>query len=178
MALEPVRRRVIYQGRKIDLALQEVALSDGSTRELEVVEHPGAVALLPIVDADHLCLLRNRRYAVGATLIEVPAGTMVEGESPEATAARELTEETGHRAGRIVPMGSWWVSPGLFTERMHLFRCEELVAGDARPELDEALEPFVASWDEALAMVADGRIEDAKSMLAILLGQRWRLGRR
>src|SRR4051794_17294762 len=95
-------RRVIYRGRKIDLALQTVMLADGSSATREVIVHRGAVALVPMVDANHVCLVENHRYAVGKTLLEVPAGTIDPGEAPEQTAARELEEETGYRAGRIV----------------------------------------------------------------------------
>ena len=167
---EQLRRRVIFRGRKLELALQSVRLADGSEQELEVVLHRGAVALLPIVDANHICLIKNWRYSLGSTLWEVPAGTIDAGESPETTAARELTEETGYVAERIVKLGSWWVSPGILTERMHLFRCEGLTPGPPRHQADERIEPVVVSWREALAMVQDGRIEDAKSMLAILIG--------
>ena len=129
----PPERRVIYQGRKIDLALQAVRLSDGSTAEREVVVHRGAVALVPMVDAEHVCLVRNRRYAVDATLLEVPAGTIDRGESPDETAARELTEETGYRAGRIVRVAEWFVSPGVMSERMFLYLCHELTPGPTPP---------------------------------------------
>ncbi len=90
-------RRIVYRGRKIDLALQAVRLADGSEAEREVVLHRGAVALVPMVDEGRVCLVTNRRYAVGRTLLEVPAGTLEPGESPEQTAARELREETGLR---------------------------------------------------------------------------------
>jgi ADP-ribose pyrophosphatase len=167
-------RRVIYQGRKIDLALQPVVLKDGQTADREVVLHRGAVALLPMVDSDHVCLLKNYRYSVGRTLWEVPAGTIDPGESPEETAPRELTEETGYVAGRIEELGSWLVSPGVFTERMHLYLCEDLQPGPTAHQPDEQLEPVVVAWQEAVRMVEDGRIEDAKSMLAILLWDRKR----
>lgn len=171
MGLEPVpKRRLIYRGRKLDLCLQEVTTRDGSVVEREVVVHRGAVALLVCIDADHLCLVRNRRYAVGQTLLEVPAGTIDPGESPEETAAREVREETGYTVGRITRLRDWFVSPGLFTERMYLFRCENLTPGSMGQEPDEDLEPVIVSWCEARAMVADGRINDAKTMLAILLG--------
>ena len=161
-------RRVIYRGRKIDLALQAVALADGSTAHREVVVHRGAVALVPMVDPDHVCLVENQRYAVGRVLLEVPAGTIDPGETPEQTAVRELGEETGYRAARIVRVRDWFVSPGVFSERMYLFLCEDLQPGPTRHQADECLKPVVVPWDEALRMVHDGRIEDAKTMLALL----------
>lgn len=169
-------RRVIYRGRKIDLALQTVELAGGERAQREVVIHRGAVALLPMVDRDRVCLVTNRRYAVGRLLMEVPAGTLDPGESPDATAVRELREETGYSAGSIRKIGEWWVSPGVMTERMHLYLCEDLWPGPTEPQPDEHLEPVVVPWSEAVAMVADGRIDDAKSMLAILIGDRLRRG--
>jgi ADP-ribose pyrophosphatase len=168
-ASESPVRRVIFRGRKIDLALQSVELSDGNRTEREVVVHPGAVALVPMVDDDHVCLLRNFRHAIGRELIEVPAGTLDKGEDPAVTAARELREETGYTAERIVPLGCWYVSPGIMTEVMHLYRCEGLTPGEMELEPDETLAPFVVPWTEAVAMVRDRRIIDAKSMLAILI---------
>ncbi len=167
-------RRVIYQGRKIDLALQPVKLSDGSIADREVVVHRGAVALLPLVDADHVCLLKNYRYTVGKTLWEVPAGTIDAGETPDETAPRELTEETGYIAGKVTKLTDWLVSPGVMTERMYLYVCEDLRPGQVAHQPDENLEPVVVTWSEAVKMVDDGRIEDAKSMLAILLWDRKR----
>jgi ADP-ribose pyrophosphatase len=167
-------RRVIFRGRKIDLALQEVALRDGTTAEREVVLHRGAVALVPMVDDGHVCLVRNRRYAVDRTLLEVPAGTIDPGESPDQTAERELLEETGYHAGRIRRIREWYVSPGVMNERMHLYLCEDLKPGSVSPELDEQLETVIIPWEEALAMADDGRIEDAKTLLALLICERMR----
>jgi ADP-ribose pyrophosphatase len=167
-------RRVIYRGRKIDLALQAVRLTDGTTAEREVVLHRGAVALVPMVDPDHVCLVENHRYAIGRTLLEVPAGTLDPGESPDQTAARELREETGFEAGRIVRVGQWFVSPGVIDERMFLYRCDDLRPGPTAHQPDERLKPIIVAWDEAVRMVHAGRIEDAKSMLAILVCDRLR----
>ena len=86
-----------------------------------------------------------------------------------ACAVRELAEETGYRAGRIVRLRDWFVSPGVFSERMFLFLCEDLQPGPTRLEADESLKSVIVPWDEALRMVHDGRIEDAKTMLALLL---------
>ena len=166
--------RVLYRGRKIDLALRPVPMADGTIVEREVVIHRGAVALLPILEGGRICLVRNRRYAVGRHLLEIPAGTIEPGESPDACASRELAEETGYRADRITLLTSWWVSPGLFTEQMHLFLCEGLRPGPPAPEADEDLELIETSLYESLTMIGDGRIDDAKTMLALLLWERLR----
>lgn len=161
-------RRVIYRGTKLDLALQPVRLADGSLAEREVVLHRGAVALVPMVDADHVCLVYNYRHAIGETLLEVPAGTIDEGETPDQTAPRELAEETGFRAGKVTFLRWWHVTPGVMTERMFLYLCEELTPGPTDHQPDERLETKLVPWNDAVAMVHDGRIRDAKSMLAIL----------
>jgi ADP-ribose pyrophosphatase len=174
LAESQLDRRVIYRGKKIDLALQTLRLGDGQTIEREVVLHRGAVALVPMVDAARVCLVRNRRFAVGKALLEVPAGTIDPGESPAETAARELAEETGYRAGRLRPIREWYVSPGVMSERMYLFLCEDLEPGPTAHDLGEEIETLVVPWAEAMAMVVDGRIEDAKTIIALLLCDRLR----
>jgi ADP-ribose pyrophosphatase len=172
----PPARRIVYRGLKIDLALQQVPLADGGFAEREVVVHRGAVALVPMVDPDHVCLVTNDRYAVGETLLEVPAGTIDEGETPDRTAPRELAEETGYRAGKITFLRSWFVSPGVMSERMFLYLCEDLTPGPTDLQPDERLETRIVPWPEALAMALDGRIKDAKTILALLLCDRLRGG--
>jgi ADP-ribose pyrophosphatase len=165
-------RRLIYHGSKIDLALQHFERADGTHHDREVVLHRGAVALVPMVDNEHVCLVKNERFAIGKSILEVPAGTIDAGESPDQTAPRELLEETGYRAARIRRVRDWYVSPGFLTERMYLYLCQDLTPGPPRPEADERLEPVIVPWAEALAMVDDGRIEDAKTMLAITICDR------
>lgn len=172
---EPMEeRRVIFRGRKIDLALQSIRLADGSTADREVVVHRGAVAMVPMVDRDHVCLIRNFRHAVGRTLLEIPAGTLDPGESPDETAGRELAEETGYRAGSITRIAEWYVSPGVMTERMYLYLCEDLRPGPTDHQPDERMESVVLAWDHAMAGVRDGQVDDAKTLLALLLCDRLR----
>lgn len=163
--------RLIYRGQKVDLALRPVTLADGSTAEREVVLHRGAVALLPLVDDRRLCLVRNFRHTIGKTLLEVPAGTIEPGEGPDTTAARELREETGYEAGSIQRVAEWYVSPGVMNERMYLYVCRDLRPGPTAHQADESLETVIVTWDDALMMVHDGRVEDAKTIIALLLGR-------
>jgi ADP-ribose pyrophosphatase len=113
---------------------------------------------------------------VGKVLLEVPAGTIDPGETPEQTAVRELEEETGYRAERIVRLRAWFVSPGVLNERMFLFRCEGLQPGPPCHQPDESLKPVIVAWQDALQMAHDGRIEDAKTLLALLLCDQERRG--
>ena len=166
--------RIVFRGLKIDLALQSVVLADGTSADREVVIHRGAVALVPMVNENHVCLVRNDRHAVGKTLLEVPAGTIDEGETPDQTARRELAEETGYRAGRIIRVRDWFVSPGVMTERMFLYLCEDLLPGPTEHQPDERLQTVILPWGEALAMAHDGQIQDAKSILALLLCDHFR----
>jgi ADP-ribose pyrophosphatase len=135
----------------------------------DVVLHPGAVAILPVVDPNHVCLVRNRRPIVGETLLEVPAGTLEPGEAPERAAVRELAEETGYQAARWRRLTAFYPSPGVLSETTHLFVAEDLTPGPMHLERDEELEPVVVPWTQALAWVRDGTIRDAKTLVALLL---------
>ena len=118
--------------------------------------------------------MRNVRPAVGQTLIELPAGTLEPGEDPAETARRELAEETGYRAGRIEHLISFYSSPGICDEHMHLYLAQDLTAGPMSLDPGEELEPLLCSWDEALAMIHSGRIHDAKTLAGLLW---WGMGR-
>jgi ADP-ribose pyrophosphatase len=169
-----VSRQIVFRGRKIQLALDTTTLPDGSTVQRDVILHPGAVAILPLVDAEHVCLLRNHRVVVNETLWEIPAGTLEPGEAPEAAAVRELAEETGYRAAQWRKLLDFLPSPGVLDERTHLFLARDLTPGTMRPEKDEDLEPRVVAWSETLAWALDGTIRDAKTLIAVLLWERLR----
>ncbi len=171
-AAEP-SRRIVFEARRFRVASVDETLADGSHRTREIVEHPGSVVILPIVEGvgsePKLCLVENWRVAVGGPLLELPAGTLDRDEPLEEAARRELAEETGYRAGRIVHAASFWMSPGILRERMHVFRAESLSAGEQALEPGERIVVRLVAWSEAVAMCLDGRIDDAKSIAAILL---------
>jgi ADP-ribose pyrophosphatase len=167
-------RHLVHRGRKIEVYLDETALPDGTTIRRDAVIHPGAVVVLPLLDGDRVCLLRNHRFILGETLWEVPAGTLERGEAPEVAAVRELAEETGYAAGRWLKLGEGYPSPGCLSEKMHLFVARDLTPGPMRPEKDEQLEPHAVAWADALRWATDGTIRDLKTVAMLLWWDRCR----
>ncbi len=169
-------REVLFRGRKIQVAIDTVITPDGHEVRRDVILHPGAVAILPLLDAEHVCLLRNQRVAVEQTLWEIPAGTLELNEAPEHAAVRELAEETGYRAARWRKLHAFYPSPGCLSECTHLFLAEGLTPGPMQLEKDEDLVPHTVAWSDAVAWALDGTIRDAKTLVAVLLWDRLRQG--
>lgn len=159
----------LLETRRFSVVRRHEACRDGTERVRDVVLHPGSVVVVPLVAPDVVCLVEVVRTAVGRTLVELPAGTLDREESLADAARRELAEETGYRAGRIEAAGSFWMSPGILRERMHLFVAEELVPGPQALEPGEQITTRLVAWQEALAMCRDGRIDDAKTVAGLLL---------
>lgn len=143
--------------------------SDPSGHSVYVVEHPGSVAILPILDDGKLVLVRNLRPAIGAELFEIPAGTLKPGEPPQAGAIRELAEETGYHARMWQEIVNFYVSPGISNEKMTLYFARELVPGQPHPEPDENLHVAIFSPEECRQAMDRGTICDAKSLIALLI---------
>ena len=143
------------------------------SRRRAVVRHPGAVTIVPLVEGDRVCLIKQFRPAIGQTLLELPAGTRDPGEDALTTAQRELAEETGYRAKRWKKLNEFFLSPGILDENMHLFVASELAAGEPARELGENIENLVVPLREAIGMIDDGRIADAKTIVGLLLCERW-----
>ncbi len=164
-----VRRREVFRGRVFRLVTKDLRLPNGRSATFNVVEHPGAVAMLPIFDNGDLLLVRQFRPSIGREIYEIPAGTLEDGESPLETARREIVEETGRRARRWRRIGTFYTAPGFCTERIHVYAAEGLEPASAEGDPDEILRPVRVSMRRALKMIRRGDIRDAKSIAAILL---------
>lgn len=149
----------------------------GRSHVREVVEHPGAAAIVPLLPEERVCLVRNFRPAIEATLLEIPAGTLEPNETPLETARRELAEETGYLAASLHELQAFYMSPGILRERMHLFVAENLQLGSTRLDEGEIVESEIVGWKEAMKMVADGTIQDAKTIAGLLLTDAWKKNR-
>jgi ADP-ribose pyrophosphatase len=179
-----VASRPVHDGRIVHLSVDTVRLPDGSQRELEFIHHAGASAVLPVVgrldepDPDVL-LVHQYRYASGGWLYEVPAGMPSRpGEPWEEVARRELEEETGWRAGRLVPLTRIFTTPGFTDEVIHLFLATELEPGTVKLDEDEFVEVVRVPLSQALEWVRDGRIVDGKSVATLLFAAGFALGGR
>ncbi len=162
-----VRSRRAFSGRLLALRVDEVELESGRHATREVVEHPGAVAILAW-DGERLAAVRQWRQAAAAELLEIPAGTCEPGESPLMSAQRELAEECGLTAARWEEGPAFYTAPGFSTELLTLFLATDLQPVDVTPPEDEALERSWLTLADALTAIDDGRIRDAKSLVGIL----------
>ncbi len=160
----------VYEGRLINVRHDRVILEDGTETGREIVEHRGSVAMLPVKDHS-IILVKQFRYAFDDYLLEIPAGTLEKGETPEECAVRELAEEIKMKAGKVESMGMLYTSPGFITENMHLFLCTELTPAFLSTDFDENIEIVRMNIDELEASIKKGEIRDGKTVTAFLL---WR----
>ncbi len=159
---------LLLQARRFRVVAVQETVQDGTSRQRDVIRHSGSVAIVPVVDPQHVCLIRNFRVSVGKALIEIPAGTLEPNEDPHAAALRELTEETGYSADNLELLASCYLSPGILDELMRVYRATGLTAGPAARELGEQIENLIVTWDEALQMIRNGEIQDAKTIVGLL----------
>ena len=168
-----VARRDIYTGRYLTFHVDTIEDARGLRHTRELVDHPGAVAVLAI-DQGELLMVRQYRTPIGRVLLEIPAGTLdraLDGslEDPAVAARRELGEETGYRAATWKPLGSFFTAPGFATEQMHLYLATDLtpIPDYTGPETDERIDLRRMPWEEAVRAAEAGEVPDAKSMLAL-----------
>ena len=170
MDAEPTKEsRYIFQGKVVSLRVDTVQLPHGGLSTREIVEHGETVAIVPVDSHGNAILVRQYRKAVDETLLEVPAGGIDVGETPETAARRELLEETGFTAKDFEPLGGFYTTPGFCTERMHPFLATGLTPGEAQPELDESIEVVSVPLGNIRTMLHQGEFQDAKSIAALLL---------
>jgi len=163
-----VSSKTLYRGRLIDLRLDEVLLSSGRKVRREIVVHPGASAILPIMESGKVLMVRQYRHPVGGVLLEIPAGTLKPGEDPMACAARELEEETGYRAEKLIHLITIYPAPGYSSEVLHIYLARGLKRGIRAPEVDEEISVIEMTFDQILDGIRDGKIRDSKTIAAIL----------
>lgn len=161
--------RRVFQGVRFDLYAVEQSLPDGGVRRREIVVHPGAVVVLPMLDPQTIVMIRNQRIAVDRELWELPAGTLEPPpETPLSCAGRELIEETGYRAGRIEPLTQFYSSPGITDEAMHCFLATDLSLVGQDLDEGESITAHPMPLTRALEMVRSGEIQDAKTIATLL----------
>ncbi|MER3431353.1 MAG: hypothetical protein C4324_09990 [Blastocatellia bacterium] len=163
--------RTVFTGRIFDVRID--GIGEGEVEyEREIVLHRGSAVIVPLFDDKTIALVRQYRHAVGKEILELPAGTLEQGEEPLFGAIRELEEEIGVRAAEIVKLSEFYVSPGFLSEKMHLFLATGLTNVGQRLESDELLEIERFRLSELQSMVVSREIEDAKTIIGIFLAQK------
>lgn len=171
MAFELLKSEIVYPGRAFTIRRDTLRLPDGHETRLDIVEHVGSVVIIPLDEHGNLLFVRQYRHAAGLDLLELPAGTLDEGEAPEACARREIREETGMAAAIMQHLGGFYLAPGYSTEYMHVFLATELRPDPLQADADEYLSVEVISLGTALEMARRAEIPDAKSLAALALAQ-------
>jgi len=171
---EPAEERTIsseriYKGKVVSLRVDKVKLPDGRSSTREIIEHRGAVAIVPLTEEGEIVFVKQYRKPVEMVLLEIPAGTLEEGEEAEECAQRELIEEIGYRAGKMEKLTEFFLAPGYSSELIRLYLATDLKAEKGDADEDEFLKIEYLSSDEAVEKVENGEIKDAKTIAGILL---------
>lgn len=171
MSWRIVSERRRHRSRVFTLVSRRVELPNGRRTTLDIIDHPGAVAVVPIHEDGSVSLLRQFRLAARGELYEIPAGTREPGERPRTTALRELIEEAGVKARSLRKVAEFYTAPGFCTERIHLFVARGLSPASAERDADEVLRPVRVPYERALRMIRSGAIRDAKSIVGLLMAR-------
>jgi ADP-ribose pyrophosphatase len=166
--METRNRSKVFTGLVVDIEQFEVRIGGKGWHTYQIVRHPGGVGVLPLHDDGTVTLIRQLRPAIGGMLLEIPAGRLNPGEDPAACGGREMAEETGLSARELLPLGTFYPSPGVFDEVIHLFLGTGLSQGDANPEHYEEITPVRLTIEEAVRLAASGEIRDGKTIAALL----------
>jgi len=163
----------IYEGKIINLRIDTVELPDKKYSKREIVEHPGAVGIIPITEDGYMILVKQYRKSVEKFLLEIPAGKIEINEEPKETGIRELAEETGYKANKMEYVCEFYTSPGFSNEKIYLFLATDLEEGEVKPESDEYINVEKYKVEDLIDMVIRGEINDGKTIVAILYAQKY-----
>jgi ADP-ribose pyrophosphatase len=173
MPYETLHTETVYHGRAFNVRRDEIRLPDGKAAWLDIVDHVGAVTLVPVDDQNRVWFVRQYRHAAGEVLLELPAGTVEPGEPPLDCARREIREEIGMAAGRIELIGEYFLAPGYSTEFMHVFLATDLRPDPLPGDPDEFISAEAIPLDVVLRMVENGKIRDAKTLASLMLAKKY-----
>ena len=163
-----IKSQILYKGKVFDHQVDEIEYDSGNKSIREIAIHPGGAVIVPIKDDGKIILVKQFRYPLQKTLIELPAGKLDKGEDPLKCAARELEEETGYKAKEIKKLGQIYTAPGYCTEILHIYSAKKLTPGNHhREEGEQGMEILELSLDEIEKMIANGEITDAKTIVGI-----------
>lgn len=169
MHFTTLKSEIVYEGKAFDVRREQLRLPDGNTTWFDLVVHPGAVTLIPIDSQGRILFIRQYRHAVGKDLLELPAGTLEAGEQPESCAAREVREETGMSAGKLVKIGEFYLVPGYSTEYMYIYLATDLQPDPLPGDDDEFITVETHALNKLPELISQGLIQDAKSIAALSL---------
>ncbi len=161
--------KTIFQGKLLTFNLRQAQLADGQTVQREIVVTRGAVVIVPLTADNEVRLVKQFRSGVEDWMLELPAGTLEKGEDPALAAPRELLEETGDQAATWHKLGGFYSAPGILTEYLNLYLATDLTPGPNQLEFDEHIEVLTVPWAEAIALIGQGKIEDAKTIAGLML---------
>ena len=166
-------RELIHHGQRIDLYRVQVPGSDGNNHERDFIEHPGAVVVLPLLDAtpgsEQVVMIRNQRFAVGGELLELPAGTLEPApETPESCAGRELIEEAGYAAGTLTELTTFYTTPGFCNEKMYAYLATDLTHVGQQLEANEQITAEVMPLTRVMELARSGALQDGKTLATLL----------
>ncbi|MBN2147395.1 MAG: NUDIX hydrolase [Anaerolineales bacterium] len=169
MPFETIYSETVYHGKAFDVRRDRVRLPDNQVADLDIIDHSGAVTILPLDDQGRVWFVRQYRHATGEMLLELPAGTLEKDEEPQVCALREIREEIGMSARKIQKLGEFYLAPGYSTEYMHIFLATDLQPDPLPGDVDEFLSVEQIPIQEALAMAHSGMLRDGKTLAALFL---------
>lgn len=169
MQEKTVKFKKIFSGRILEFKVLKVKLPSGKTTNREIVYHPGAAAIVPVLTRDRIILVKQYRKAVEKSLLEIPAGTLEKGENPLRCAQRELVEETGYKAKKIIKLLEFYPAPGYSSEKIYIFKATGLQKTKTNMEPDEFIKTVIATKDQIRKLYKNGGIKDSKTLIGLSL---------